>query len=265
MLRLLNRPGAAMAALAVVAMLFVAAPARAEWGTIKGTVVWGGGAVPANPPANVNKDQRVCLAKGPILTNEIVVNKKNLGVRWVLVWLADPKDHKNVAFTPPIHPSLKKFKETVEIDQPCCVFEPRVIGLREGQTLTVKNPAPVAHNFSINSINGGPVKNPLIPPGGQDVVKGFVPKYLPTPYSCSIHAWMKGYIGVFAHPYFAITDENGNFEIKNAPAGKFRLVLWQEKSGWVVMKNPRDVGKIIEVKDKETTDLGKIKLTISDD
>ncbi len=250
-------------ALVVCLAGLLASSASAQgWGTVKGQVVFAGKA-PEREKANVDKDTAHCLSKGDIYKDELVVNPKNNGVRWVLVWLADPKDARNAKFVPPIHPSLKDPPKTVEIDQPCCVFEPRVIGLQVGQKLVVKNSAPIPHNFKIDSIGGGPVQNPLIPAKGQAVVDGFLPKALPTMYTCSIHGWMKGWIGSFPHPYFAVTNENGEFEIKNAPAGTFRLMLWQEAVGWVVRdpKNPINRGKIITIKNGETTDLGKITLT----
>jgi hypothetical protein len=239
------------------------ANAQQGWGTIKGTVILDPAiqAIPANEKTNVDKDQAHCLSKGDILRNELIVNKKNKGVRWVLVWLTDPKDARNAKFVPPIHPSLKNPPKTVEVDQPCCVFEPRVMALQVGQDLVVKNSAPIPHNFKIDSIGGGPVQNPLIPSKGQATVQGFIPKLLPTMYTCSIHTWMKGWIGTFPHPYFAVTNEDGEFEIKNAPAGNFRLMVWQEKAGWVIQgKTPQDRGKVIKVKAGGTTDVGKIPL-----
>jgi len=50
----------------------------------------------------------------------------------------------------------------------------------------------------------------------------------PISYKCSIHPWMSGYVRVFEHPYYAVTDDDGKFEIKNAPVGKFRIVFWHE-------------------------------------
>ena len=105
------------------------------------------------------------------MKNELVVNPKNKGVRWVLVWLTDPKDARNSKFVPPVHPSLKSPPKTVEIDQPCCVFEPRVMALQVGQDLVVKNSAPIPHNFKIDSIGGGPGKSrtvlpPVVSSGG---------------------------------------------------------------------------------------------------
>lgn len=269
MKRHLALPTSCKLAVALICALFlVNSPAQAQgWGTIKGKVVWDGGDVPEPEKANVDKDQPHCLSKGAIFKDEIVVNKKNKGVRWVLVWLTDPKTAKNPKFVPPIHPSLKEVKGPVEIDQPCCIFEPRVIGMRTGQGLVVRNSAPIPHNFKIDSIGGGPVANPLLPPGGKSEVEGFVPTTVPTLYTCSIHAWMKGYIGVFPHPYFAVTNEDGEFEIKNAPAGKFRLMVWQEKAGWVIIdpKNPVNRGKVIQVKSGDTTDVGSIPLKLAKD
>ncbi len=270
MFRMMGRPGAAIAALAALAVLCSGSPAKAQgWGTIKGQVVFAGDKVPENPEAKVDKDTAHCLSKGPIRTNELVVNPKNKGVRWALVWITSPgpADASSAKFVPPIHPSLANPPKTVEIDQPCCIFEPRVIGLQKGQTLVLKNSAPIPHNFKIDSVGGGPVANPLIPAGGQATLEGFVPKLLPTMYTCSIHSWMKGWIGTFAHPYFVVTDADGNFEIKNAPAGNFRLMVWHEKPGWVIInpKNLRDRGKVIQVKANATTDVGKIPLTVGKD
>jgi len=251
-----------IAFLAGAVFFIAAAQANAQWGTIKGQVVWGESKIPAPEKAKVDKDQKQCLAKGDIYKSDLLINSKNKGVRYVLVWLGDPKNAKNAKYTPKIHPSLAKIDKDVVIDQPCCMFEPRVIGLREGQKLIVKNSAEIPHNFAITSGTDGPNANPLIPAGGQAVIDKFVAKAIPTQYNCSIHTWMRGYVGVFKHPYFAVTDEDGKFEIKNAPAGKVRLMVWQESSGWVIQSpaDPADRGKVIDVKGGGTTDVGEIKM-----
>lgn len=230
-----------------------------KWGSIKGQIVWGGDKLPPNPEAKITTDKVACLAKGPILTDEFVINPKNKGVRWVAVWLADPENAMNAKWKPSsIHPSVKA--TDVEIDQPCCVFLPRMVGIVEGQTLIVKNSATIAHNFKINAQAGGPALNRVIPPGGQLPVKGFVPSAFLSDYSCTIHPWMKGYIGTFAHPYFAITDADGKFELKNVPAGKQRVLLMHESS-WVINSAKKaERGKVVTVEDGKTLDLGEIKL-----
>jgi len=265
--RLTSRSGAAVAALALLAALCVATPTRAQgWGTVKGKVTWSGGAVPTNEKVVVTTDKDHCEKKGPIYRNALVVDPKSKGVRWVLLWITDPADGNNVAFKPAIHPLLKTMKASVSIDQPCCVFEPRITVLREGQKLLAKNTAPVPHNLSISSPAGkGPELNKLIPPNGSLEVGGFMVNRIPTSFSCTIHTWMKGWIFTLPHPYFAVTDENGNFEIKRVPAGKFRLMAWHEAVGFVIAKSPKDRGQVIEVKDAETTDVGAIPFTVPKD
>lgn len=266
MTRMTSAPVAALA-LALVGLCYAStAQAQEKWGNIKGQVVWGGATLPKNEKANIDKDQKHCLSKGDILKNTYVIDSKSKGVRWVMVWLTDPKDAGNAKWKPSaIHPSIKVPKEIV-VDQPCCVFEPRVMGIVAGETnLAVKNSGDVPHNFAITSIGDGPSVNPLMPPKCPPViVKGFVPKVFPTPYSCSIHSWMKGYIGTFAHPYFVVTDAEGNFELKNVPVGKTRVMLWHE-TGWVINAPKKENrGKVVSVDAGKTLDLGQIKLMPSE-
>jgi len=201
------------------------------WGTVSGEVVWAGAALPKVPAANVNKDQEHCLSKGAIEGEKYVINPKNNGVRWVMVWLVDGKDPKTAL---PIHPSLIAIKDKeVVLDQPCCKFEPHVAGIREGQTLVTKNSSPIAHNVSIVSTGKNPNTNQIIPAGKQVDVDSWFSGRTPSRIECTIHPWMGAYVWAFNHPYFAVTDADGKFTIKNAPAGNFNLVVWQEETGFV--------------------------------
>src|SRR5262249_51359807 len=152
-------------------------------------------------PLNVNKDESHCLAKGPILDHEWIVNKENKGVKNVFVWLA--ADPASPVKTLPIHPDLKAVpKEPHVIDQPQCMFEPYASTMREGQDLIVKNSAPVAHNASyIGSRLKNPGNNPIVPAGGQVSITLKADRF-PVRLSCNIHGWMKGLVGVYDHPYF---------------------------------------------------------------
>jgi hypothetical protein len=240
--------------LALCCTLLVAAPTFAQdWGTVKGQIVFDG-TPPTASELNVNKDQAHCLAKGPINAENWVVNKENTGVKNVFVWLVSESGGK-----PKIHPELAKPPSTpATLDQPQCAFVPHCQGMREGQDLVVKNSAPVSHNVKWD---GGRVRNPggneIIASGGTKTVKLKADK-TPIAISCNIHPWMKGWIRVFDHPYFAVTDENGNFEIKNAPAGKLKIVVWQEDMGYKDGDKGKD-GSPIEVK-KGDNDLGQIKI-----
>jgi hypothetical protein len=260
-----------MFALAVAGALALTALGAAEaqqqgWGTIKGQVVWSGSDAPKRALLKVDKDQNDCLKNGPLLDDKLVVNPENKGVRWCLVYLMNEKGFdKDI----PIHPKLKALKnKTVEMDQPCCQFEPHLLAMREGQTLLVKNSMKISHNVNLNGGARGPSMNPILPGGGKVKVEDIKARYIPIMVSCNIHSWMTGRIAVLKNPYFAVTDEDGKFEIKDAPAGDFRLVIWQEEAGWVLPadkdKKPRD-GKKITIKAGETTDLGKIPLKPSKD
>ena len=112
---------------------------------------------------DVNKDQAHCLQHGPIPNEDWVVGKKNKGVRWVFVWLAPLPRAKM-----PIHPSLKAVAPAkVEIDQPCCKFEPHALGMRQGQTLVIRNSSPITHNTHYYGGGDNPDGNILLPSGGK--------------------------------------------------------------------------------------------------
>ncbi len=241
-------------------LLFVAGPVFAQsWGTIKGQVVWAGDpAKKKREPLKVDKDQGVCLKHGPLLDETFVIDEKTNGVKWVMVWLADAKEPKNVNAAIPIHPKLKALKDkTVAIDQPACAYEPHVFGMRVGQTLVCKNSATIPHNVNILGGADNPNINPLIPPGAKVEVDGWKPTgFGSVLIKCSIHGWMQCYTRVFNHPYFAVTNDKGEFEIKDAPAGEFRVVIWHPES-WVLPG--RNTGMPVTIKANGVTDLGKIK------
>jgi len=237
-----------------------------EWGTVKGKVLYDAKAdIPENKEATVSNDKAFCLAKGKIYQNEWVVDKKTRGVKWCLVWLSDVKDPKKTDWDAKlIHPDLKEVPKTLTLDQPICTFVPRVIAVREGTKVTYKNSAEVAHNVRMVGGDEGPNINQLIPPGKELEVGSIKARFMPFSYSCTIHPWMKGWIASFNHPYAAVTNEKGEFEIAKAPPGKYRLQVWQESYGFV-QKNKNDRGVIITIKPKETTEVKAIEIKKGED
>jgi plastocyanin len=199
------------------------------WATVKGQVVY-----PADKPVPKRAAlpaPAACPNCPPILDEAVVVNPKNRGVKNVVVWLRpDDATDPKAKFAPgQIHPGDAKRKPAeAVIDQPCCMFEPRVLAARAGDALVVKNPAAVAHNFFWVSANNGE-HNVNVPLNGQwKLPNPLAAEPSPVHYKCTIHPWMAGYVRVFDHPYYAVTDDDGKFEIKDAPAGKFRIVYWHE-------------------------------------
>ena len=68
-------------------------------------------------------------------------------------------------------------------------------------------------------------------PHGIPLEQSFAREEIAIPVKCNIHPWMRGYIAVFKHPYFAVTDKTGSFELKDLPAGSYTITAWQEKLG----------------------------------
>jgi hypothetical protein len=201
--------------------------ADTKYVTIKGQVTYTKAPEPA--VEKVDTDKPVCCKNGDLKSNKYIVNPKNKGLQNAVVWLRPDSDDRAATFPKDkIEPALLKAKPvTRELDQPNCQFEPRVMAAREGDTLVVKNSSKISHNINWNG--NGLTFNFSIPAG-----KDYKPEEtlkadrLPTSFACNAHTWMQGRMRVFDHPYFAVTDENGNFEIKNAPEGKFRIVYWHE-------------------------------------
>lgn len=209
----------------------VASAQDKQWTTITGRVVFPANKpVPPRNPLNVNQNQKVCLAKGPILDESVIVNPKTRGVKNVVVFLRPNANNANAAFkADEIHPADAKRKAAeVVIDQPCCMFTARVTCARVGDTIVVKNPAGIVHNFFWDSANNG--SHSVNVPANQTwkMPKPLVEERAPIQYKCTVHPWMTGYVRIFDHPYFAVTDDDGTFEIKNAPAGNYRIVFWHE-------------------------------------
>jgi hypothetical protein len=237
--------------------------AKAQWGDIKGQVVWGDKTPPKVDDVKVDKDQAHCLKDGPIKKEEFIVNNKNLGVKNVFVWLI-PSDPKKKSDTIPVHPKLKELAaKDVTIDQPCCQFIPHVVAVRQGQNLIVKNSSPINHNVNYQGPPVNPGDNVIIPAGKSINVTGLKTSTTPINVACNIHGWMRAYIRVFDHPYYAITDADGKFEIKDAPAGDFRIVMWHEGVGWVKGDKdgkPDKKGAPITIKARGVTDLEKVEM-----
>ena len=227
--------------LALVLML-IAPVQPPAWVSVKGQVVLpADAALPALPPIVVTQDKAHCLAKGNLPDEKLLVNPKNRGIQNVVVWLRPDNANAAIKFQPAdIHPADAKRKpQDVVIDQPCCLFIPRVTVARIGDMIVVKNTAPVNHNFFWTSAENGEL-NVNIPPGGKHTFANpLVAESSPIQYKCTIHPWMTGYVRIFDHPYFAITDADGKFEIMNAPVGKYRIVYWHESVGFKGGKNGR--------------------------
>jgi plastocyanin len=246
-------------ALAFGAMgLFVVAPASAQeqFGTIKGRLVYGGAEVPKPKEIQVTKDPEVCGVK-PLVARDLMVDPKTKGVAFGVAYLVKPS-----GANPEAEKALLAKSPEVVVDQKQCEFVPYGTAVHQSQKIVFASSDPINHNVRYNAfVNPG--FNQIVPPNGKVEAKLVAEKsgsggYRPLLLFCDIHPWMKGYIMVFDHPYFAITKEDGSFEIQGVPAGKQNLVVWQSAVGFVSQGLGR--GMPVTVKAGETTDIGEVKL-----
>ncbi len=121
-------------------------------------------------------------------------------------------------------------KEPVIVDQQGSIFIPRVQGLRAGQTLLMKNGDPFIHNVRSLSRTNRPF-NIAQPPGSAGRERVFEKSEGPISIKCDFHRWMTAHFWVMDHPFFAVTDAEGKFEIPGLPAGEYTLVAWHEVLG----------------------------------
>lgn len=127
----------------------------------------------------------------------------------------------------------KKFAvpaQPVVIDQNGCWFRPRIMGVQTGQTFQVINSDPVTHNIHPMAMTNREW-NHSQGAGDPPMNRKFQQAEVMIPVKCNIHSWMRAYIGVLDHPYFAVSGEDGSFTIANLPAGTYTLAVWQEKLG----------------------------------
>lgn len=241
-----------------LAIAFAAGLARAEeWGDLKGQFVLSG--VAPKPAPLVVPGGAGCGAVR--LVDESLVIGPNGGIKNVVVYLYIAHDAKG----PPVHEEYAKTAmANVTLDNEKCRFEPRIALLRTTQTLVVGNKDAVGHNTKIECIENTSV-NPLIPAGVKLKLPFPKPERLPSTVSCSIHPWMSAKVLIRDNPYFAITDENGKFTIKNLPAGKWTFQFWHERMGFLAKGLSQDGKPLVWTKGRPVlaisekgTDIGKV-------
>jgi len=184
------------------------------------------GTAPALPKIKMNADPRCVRIHGgkEVVSDQIVVNSNNT-LRWVFVYVKKGLEGKK--FDVP--------KTPAKLDQRGCVYDPHVFGVMAGQQIEIVNSDPTLHNVHALPKNSAQF-NIAQPKPGMKTVQAFTKPEIMVKIKCEVHTWMASYVGVLDHPFFAVTDERGNFEIKGLPAGEYELEAWHEKYGTQSMK-----------------------------
>lgn len=243
--------------------------------TLKGKVTFEG-AVPERasllPEFEKNQNKDHCL-KGPKEEQENptwIVDKESKGVKNVVIWLRAPEGK---FFDVPAE-QQKPISPVVVIDQPFCAFEPHVSlafpsfydaqakkQKKTNQELVVKNSAPITHNTKYDprreDLDTG--DNKQLSTGMDAKISLFDKKTSQAGHEdivtlkCNIHQWMTGYVVALDHPYAAITNAKGEYEIQNVPAGTELIVVgWHEAEDYFL---PGRSKKIEPLNDKEVKTL----------
>ena len=193
-------------------------PATPVGGTIAGRIRLEGRPA-GNPIIRMGADP-LCsrLNRGRRVVQEAVLNTADGGLANVFVELDGSFPESPVPTTP------------VTIEQRECIYGPRVVGVRVGQALAVRNNDALMHNlhglstagngFNVSQPKAGMVRN--FPMTGEETMLRL---------RCDVHSWMTAYIGVVSHPYFAVSGADGAFDITGVPAGTYTIRTWHERYG----------------------------------
>lgn len=184
-------------------------------GSISGSVTVDG-TTPAPRVARATADEAVC-GEGAVedaASNGRVVN--------AIVWLEGVTSGKPRA-------ALRRY----ELNQLRCLFEPRVQAIEAGGTLNVRSHDPIAHRTRYSAYPSGTLISVVSEVDAGQVVpdEKIAAKAGLVEVRCEQHPWTHGWVGVFDHPYFAVTTDDGSFEFDDVPPGTYSLVVWHERAG----------------------------------
>lgn len=206
------------AATLTVAWAVPSPPVQSATGTIKGHVGLMG-KLPGNSVIRMGVDPKCAeMNKGKPVVQEIVKATIDGSLANVFVRLEGK------------FPSTPVPKTPVVIDQRSCFYVPRVLGVRVGQVLEIRNSDNLFHNVHSvsnldNSFNLAQARAGIV-----DTYK-MKSEEVMLRLGCDVHRWMTAYIGVVANPYFAVTDTSGGFQIANVPPGTYTINIWHERYG----------------------------------
>jgi len=201
--------------------------------SVSGTVTFGG-AAPKAAKIDMSQD---AACKGNNVAETIVANDGKLAN--VFVYVKDGLGDRT--FDVP--------KDSVTIDQKGCRYHPHVLGVMTGQNIEIRNDDETTHNIHPTPKDNREW-NESQPPKAAAIEKNFAREEIMLPVKCNQHPWMKMYVNVVKTPFYAVTGEDGKYEIKGLPPGDYTLAFVQEKLGEQTQKIT------LAAKDSKTVDQG---------
>ncbi len=187
-------------------------------GNVTGRVTFAGTA--PKPAAVRMESDPNCMPPGGAATDEAVVLGQNGALQNAFVYVKDGLG--DLRFPIP--------SNTPVLDQKGCLYTPHVIGVQVGQSIEILNSDPTLHN-----VHAVPTSNQEFNTGqplpGMKHTHRFSTREVMVPFKCDVHPWMRAYVGVLDHPYFAVTGPDGSFDLKGLPPGTYTIEAWHETLG----------------------------------
>jgi len=193
-------------------------------GTISGVVAYAG-AAPEAKKIDTSADPQCSAKAANLMSEEWSVKDGKLANTFVYIkdgTLADGKKVGDFAWAAPSSPAV--------LDQDGCHYKPHVFGVVTKQSISIKNSDPTTHNVHFTPKNN-PDWNTSQPNGAGPLTHKLNVAEAMVPIKCNQHPWMKAYVGVMKHPFFAVSAEDGTFTISNVPPGTYTVVAWHEGPG----------------------------------
>jgi len=190
-------------------------------GKVKGKVVFEGDERPEIDPLEITEQQgKGCTADGSAVSSATQT-----------LLIATEGGIKNCVIEISVKGAeLKLPEKPIELDQAQCRFEPHVILVPAGATVEFLNSDTLSHNVHTYS-KRTPAKNLTQGAGVPPLELVFEKPEAPVRVGCDIHPWMTAWVGVFEHPFFDVTAEDGAFALEGLPPGKYSLSAWHEELG----------------------------------
>jgi plastocyanin len=186
--------------------------------SVRGTVRFEG-KVPVAKPITMAADP-VCAKQhpSPIVAQEVMIDAKG-DLQNVIVFVSEGLGDRT--FDAPA--------KAATVEQKGCMYLPHVMAVRANQKFEVVNEDSTSHNIHPTPANNREW-NKAEPPGTK-MEEAFAREEVAIPVKCNVHPWMRGYIAVFKHPFFAVTGKDGQFDLSNLPSGTYTIKAWHEKLG----------------------------------
>lgn len=190
-----------------------------DGGTVSGTVKWAG-SMPHLTPAVINKDAPICDPNSQKTRDlERLIVGPQAGVANTVVFLKDISRGKSMDL-----PQQRRF-----LNQRLCRYEPHILLVPAKSSLQMKSSDATLHTIHMD---GAATYNLPFPFTNQVITRDMATVGLVNLRCNGGHTWMNGEMFVVPHPYYAVTDESGKFELSDVPPGDYQVVAWHE--GWRV-------------------------------